>query len=94
MCCDWENGDVRVIGVFLNGDELVFEMKCGELVCDESFLLFFNVYYEEIVFCLFVCCFGMCWEVELVIGCVDGDWLMFGVDVIVELRLVVFFWCG
>ena len=70
---DWENGDARAIGVFLNGDELASETKRGEPVRDESFLLLFNAYHEEIAFRLPARRFGTRWEVELATGRVDGD---------------------
>ena len=38
---DWESGD-RIVGMFLNGEEIAAPDEKGERIVDDSFLLFFN----------------------------------------------------
>ena len=88
---DWENGDARAIGAFLNGDELASETRRGEPVRDDSFLLLFNAHHEDVGFRLPARRFGTRWEVELATGRLDGDRLSPGADVTVESRSAVLF---
>jgi glycogen operon protein len=85
---DWDNTESRAIGVFLNGEELRAETKDGEEVRDESFLLLFNVHFEDITFRLPARRFGAHWEVVLATGRVEGERLVPGADVLVETRSI------
>ncbi|MFL5947137.1 MAG: glycogen debranching protein GlgX [Gaiellaceae bacterium] len=62
---DWENGELRTLGMFLNGDELHETTTRGEPIGDESFLLFFNAHYEPVAFQLPARRFGARWKLEL-----------------------------
>src|SRR5579885_2722897 len=83
---DWENGEARAIGVFLNGDELAMEARHGEELRDDSFLVLFNAHFEEIAFRLPARRFATRWELELATGRCDADRLVPGADVLVEAR--------
>jgi glycogen operon protein len=85
---DWENGDARAIGVFLNGDELGAETPRGDEVRDDSFLLLFNAHYEDMEFRLPARRFGARWELELHTGRCEcrGDRSVAGARVLVESR--------
>ena len=63
---DWDNTESRAIGIFLNGDELGAETPHGEEVRDDSFLVLFNAFFEEITFRLPARRFGTHWELVLV----------------------------
>ncbi len=62
---DWENGELRTLGMFLNGDELHETTSRGEPIGDESFLLLFNAHYEPVTFQLPARRFGTRWKLEL-----------------------------
>jgi glycogen operon protein len=62
---DWQRGDARTIGVFLNGEEIPTGSPRGEEVVDDSFLLLFNAHHEPITFKLPVRRFGARWKLEL-----------------------------
>jgi len=62
---DWRSGDVRAIGVFLNGEEIPLSTSQGERVVDESFLLLFNGHDQAIEFKLPTKRFGTRWQFEL-----------------------------
>jgi isoamylase len=62
---DWRRGDVRSIGVFLNGDEIHAQTPHGDPVSGDSFLLLFNAHHEPIEFQLPTKRFGTRWRVEL-----------------------------
>ncbi|HEV2755806.1 MAG TPA: glycogen debranching enzyme, partial [Actinomycetota bacterium] len=62
---DWTRPDAHVLGVFLNGDELLERDARGELVTDDSFLLLFNAHHEDVEFLLPNERFGKRWVVEL-----------------------------
>ncbi|MDQ5808262.1 MAG: glycogen debranching protein GlgX [Actinomycetota bacterium] len=62
---DWTRPDAHVLGVFLNGDELLERDARGELVTDDSFLLLFNAHHEDVDFLLPGPRFGDRWVVEL-----------------------------
>ncbi|HEX8122931.1 MAG TPA: glycogen debranching protein GlgX, partial [Solirubrobacteraceae bacterium] len=62
---DWTRPDAHVLGVFLNGDELLERDARGELVTDDSFLLLFNAHHEDVEFLLPNERFGNRWVVEL-----------------------------
>ena len=48
---DWESGD-RIVGMFLNGEEIAAPDEKGERILDESFLMFFNAQPEDCTFTL------------------------------------------
>jgi glycogen operon protein len=62
---DWENGEQRWLGMFLNGDELHETTSRGESIGDESFLLLFNAHFEPVTFQLPARRFGARWKLEL-----------------------------
>jgi glycogen operon protein len=90
---DWENGDARAIGVFLNGEELDAETQRGVEVRDDSFLICFNGHYEDVTFRLPARRFGTRWELELSTGRCDCDRnrCVAGAQVVVEGRSVALF---
>jgi isoamylase len=57
---DWETQ--RTVGMFLNGQEIAAPGPHGERVADESFLLLFNAYHEDVTFTLPTRRFGRTWE--------------------------------
>ncbi|MQA04849.1 MAG: glycogen debranching protein GlgX [Streptosporangiales bacterium] len=61
---DWSNGFSQTLSVFLNGDALVEPDPYGQQVTDDSFLLLFNAYDQDITFTLPDATFGESWEVE------------------------------
>jgi isoamylase len=62
---DWENGEMRWLGMFLNGDELHETTSRGEPIGDESFLVLFNAHHEPVTFQLPARRFGARWKLEL-----------------------------
>jgi glycogen operon protein len=62
---DWKRDDGRVIGLFLNGEELQEATTEGRPVVDDSFLLLFNGHHEDVEFTLPGAGFGHAWESEL-----------------------------
>jgi len=86
---DWDNAETRAIGVFLNGDELNTETRFGEEVRDDSFLLLFNAFFEDISFRLPARRLGLHWQIELATGRVEADRLRPGAEVLVEARSLV-----
>jgi glycogen operon protein len=46
----WQVGYAKAIGIFLNGKELATPNARGERIVDDSFLLFFNAYWETLDF--------------------------------------------
>lgn len=61
---DWNADYARTLGVFLNGEALTEPDKYGQPIADDSFLLMFNAYHEDIVFTLPGASFGASWETE------------------------------
>jgi isoamylase len=61
---DWQSGK-HVVGMFLNGSELVAPGPNGETVEDDSFLLFFNANHEDCAFQVPNRRFGRRWTLEL-----------------------------
>jgi isoamylase len=61
---DWQS-DERVVGVFLNGAEIVERSRRGEEIVDDSFLLLFNASGEDHGFLLPPRRFGALWQLEL-----------------------------
>ena len=86
---DWDNADSRAIGVFLNGDELQAETRSGEEVRDDSFLLLFNAYFDDVTFRLPARRLGLRWTLELKTGRFDADRTTPGSEVVVEARSLV-----
>jgi isoamylase len=60
---DWN--EQRTIGMFLNGQEIAAPGPHGEKVEDDSFLLLFNAYHEDVTFMLPTRRFGATWELVL-----------------------------
>ena len=48
----WNNGYSKSIGVFLDGNQIPSPGPQGQRISDDSFILFFNAYYETIEFAL------------------------------------------
>ena len=88
---DWDNTESRAIGIFLNGDELGTESPDGEEVRDDSFLLLFNAFFEEITFRLPARRFGTRWELVLSTGNCACERPVPGGDVVVESRSLALF---
>jgi isoamylase len=65
---DWQNTNAHTLGVFLNGEEIPSRTPDGHEIADDSFLLLFNAYGEEITFTLPTRRFGTRWSVELATG--------------------------
>jgi len=86
---DWDNTDARAIGVFLNGDELQAETRSGDEVRDDSFLLLFNAYFDDVMFRLPARRLGLRWKLELRTGRFDADRTTPGAEVVVEARSLV-----
>jgi glycogen operon protein len=61
---DWQSGE-NVLGMFLNGSEIVEPGPNGERIEDDSFLLLFNGHHEDRVFKLPNRRFGRRWTLEL-----------------------------
>jgi isoamylase len=62
---NWQDGDARALGVFLNGREIGRQTPHGERVSDDSFLLLLNAHHEPVAFTLPPRRFGARWAVEL-----------------------------
>jgi glycogen operon protein len=62
---DWQRPDAHTLGVFLNGDEIVERGPHGDEIHDDSFLLLFNAYGDEVTFTLPTRRFGARWALEL-----------------------------
>ena len=61
---DWQRGD-RIVGMFLNGEEIAAPDEKGERILDESFLLLFNAHHEDVTFTLPERRFGARWTLVL-----------------------------
>src|SRR4051794_17962487 len=61
---DWNRGDAHTLGVFLNGEAILDHTPHGERIVDDSFLLLFNAWHEEMKFTLPVRRFGGAWTHE------------------------------
>jgi len=62
---DWGDGELRSVGLFLNGEEIPARTRQGDAVTDESFLLLFNSGHEPVTFRLPPRRFGARWKLEL-----------------------------
>jgi len=67
---DWDNGGTRLLGMFLNGEEIVTPDERGQRIVDDSFVLLFNAGHEDAEMTLPPERFGSEWVCEL---CTDGD---------------------
>jgi glycogen operon protein len=75
---NWDDGEERRVGVFLNGAELVDRTPHGERVVDDSFLLLFNADHEPAEFVLPPRRFGLRWLLELSTAEPDAEQARFG----------------
>jgi glycogen operon protein len=62
---DWQRGDAHVLGVFINGDGLQETDEQGNPIDDDSFLLLFNAFHEDVEFQLPNATYGRRWVVEM-----------------------------
>jgi glycogen operon protein len=62
---NWRAGDLRTLGVFLNGAEIPTLDRTGATVVDDSFLVLFNASGEDVEFRLPPVSFGRRWAHEL-----------------------------
>jgi glycogen operon protein len=62
---DWDDGGARLLGMFLNGEEIVTPGVHGERIVDESYVLLFNASHEDAEFTLPPERFGTQWTCEL-----------------------------
>jgi glycogen operon protein len=62
---NWDNPDERVLGLFLNGQEMPEKGRRGERITDDSFLVLINGHYEPVSFTLPAMRFGKRWALEL-----------------------------
>jgi isoamylase len=62
---DWEDGGARLLGMFLNGEEIATPGRHGERIVDDSFVLLFNAGHEDADFTLPPERFGAEWQCEL-----------------------------
>jgi isoamylase len=62
---DWDDGGTRLLGMFLNGEEIVTPDERGQRIVDDSFVLLFNAGHEEAEFTLPPRRFGAEWTCEL-----------------------------
>jgi glycogen operon protein len=61
----WEDGNERVVGLFLNGDRFTERDPHGEAIRDDSFLILVNGWEDEVRFVLPSVRFGRHWTFEL-----------------------------
>ncbi len=71
---DWDRGDARALGMFLNGEEIPNHDRYGNPIEGASFLLLFNAHYEPIEFTIPERLTGR-WQVVLssVEGAAEGE---------------------
>jgi isoamylase len=81
---DWR-GDALVLGVFLNGRELLARTREGEPLEDDSFVLLFNAHHEPLVFTLPPRRFGRRWELDISTAAPDEAGTVFPVRGLVPL---------
>ncbi|NEB79086.1 glycogen debranching protein GlgX [Streptomyces sp. SID14478] len=62
---DWRWPDAHALAVFLNGDAITEPDPLGNPVVDDSFLLLFNCYWEDLEFRLPDATFGACWTTRV-----------------------------
>jgi isoamylase len=83
---DWQSGD-RIVGMFLNGEEIAAPDEKGQRILDESFLAFFNAQPEDRTFTLPKRRFGARWG--LVLSTADPDAAPNSIEVAATDELVV-----
>jgi glycogen operon protein len=59
---DWDAGFAKVLGVFLNGDEIPTRDRRGQRIIDDSLLLLFSAHHEPIGFTIPSGAYGDEWE--------------------------------
>jgi glycogen operon protein len=69
---DWESGE-GIVGMFLNGEEIVTPGPRGERITDDSFLLLFNPTAEDHVFTVPNRRFGWLWSLVLTTAAPDAE---------------------
>ncbi len=62
---DWDDGGSRLLGMFLNGEEIVSPDEHGERIIDDSFVLLFNAGGDDVEFTMPPDRFGLEWVCEL-----------------------------
>jgi glycogen operon protein len=62
---NWERGDAFALGVFLNGAEITERTPDGGEIVDDSFLVLFNAWRDDVTFRLPPVRFGRRWAHEL-----------------------------
>ena len=62
---NWQRGDAHTLGVFLNGAEIPTLSHNGSPVIDDTFLILFNAFHDDMVFTLPAVSFGRRWVHEL-----------------------------
>jgi len=70
---DWDDDGGRVLGMFLNGEEIASPDRQGHRVVDDSFLLLFNAHYEDREFKIPAGRYGRRWVSELRTDDPDGE---------------------
>jgi isoamylase len=70
---DWERGETRTLGVFLNGQEIPTRTADGRPIGDDSFLLLFNAFHAAVEFTLPARRFGLRWSLELATADPDAE---------------------
>jgi glycogen operon protein len=86
---DWDDGGTRLLGMFLNGEEIVSPDEHGQRIVDDSFVLLFNASHEDAEFALPPERFGRQWTVELRTDDGSGDDLHVGQTVPMTSRSLV-----
>ena len=73
----WDDPDQRALGLFLSGDAITERQPHGEPVTDDSFLVLFNGWHEQVDFTLPAARLGRHWAIELTTAwpmTPAGDW--------------------
>jgi len=69
---DWESPDMRVLGMFLNGEEIRRRGDRGERLVDDTFILLLNAGHEDVTFRLPARRYGRRWILELTTAAASG----------------------
>jgi glycogen operon protein len=62
---DWEAGYAKTLGIFLNGQGIPDPDPRGQRITDDSFLLFFNAYFETVDFTIPPLEYGESWTITV-----------------------------
>jgi glycogen operon protein len=62
---DWEDAGSRLLGMFLNGEQIAAPDEQGQRIVDDSFVVLFNAGHEDVEFTLPPRRFGAAWTCEL-----------------------------